>query len=420
MRVLQINTFYLFGSTGRIVWDLKTLAEQKGIESFAAFGPEIDNGDNGIMRMQSIPRRKVNILRTRLFDHHGFYNKTETNRLINWMDELKPDIIHLHNLHNHYIHIGMLFEYIKKHDIPVIWTLHDCWPFTGHCAHFDYIHCEKWKTECYDCSLLKKYPPTWFFDRSTRNYRDKKDVFCGVSHMTLVTPSQWLADLTHYSFLSDYKVSIINNGVDTIAFRPHANDIKKKLGINGKKMLLAIATSFNRMKGTDYLHRLPLELSDDEILVLVGLEEKQKRMFSQPKCIGIGRTNSVEELAEYYSAADVFINPTLEETFGMTNVESLACGTPIVTFDTGGSIEAVLDGESISNDNGIIYSSVGAVVPKGDLKAMLGAARHIMAKGKTTYREACRKKAAGRYDKNKQYQKYIDLYNELYAKSVNS
>lgn len=420
MKVLQINTFYLFGSTGRIVWDLKTLAEQKGIESFAAFGPEIDNGDNGIMRLQSIPERKMNILRTRLFDHHGFYNEMETERLIGWMTELKPDVIHLHNIHNHYVHVGRLFDYIKKQNLPVIWTLHDCWPFTGHCAYFDYANCDKWKTTCHDCPSIHEYPPTWFFDRASRNFKDKKASFCGVKNLTLVTPSKWLSGLTRESFLSDYPVKVINNGVDIQSFCLQGDNVKNRLGIEGKKILLAMATTFDRRKGIQYLKQLPEMLNDDEVLILVGLAKEQLRQFQLPRCIGMGRTKSVEDLSAIYSAADVLINPTLEDNFPTTNIEALACGTPVVTFKTGGSIESVLDGESVSSDNGITYSSVGAVVPKGDLKAMLGAARCIMAKGKTAYREACRKKAEERYDKNKQYQKYIDLYNELYAKSANS
>lgn len=420
MRVLQINTFYLFGSTGRIVRDLKVLAEENGIESFAAYGPEIDNGDKGTLRLQSIQRRKINILRTRLFDHHGFYNEIETEKLIRWMDELKPDVIHLHNIHNHYVHVGRLFDYIKKQNLPVVWTLHDCWPFTGHCAHFDFVKCEKWKMGCHHCPSLKEYPPTWFFDRTHKNYEEKRSAFSGVEQLILATPSRWLAELTRESFLNNYPVEVINNGVDIKTFCPQNSDVKQQLGIVGKKMFLAMGTSFTRLKGMDYLFRLPQYLHDDEVLVLVGLEEKQKKQFTHPKCRALGRTNCLQELAAYYSAADVFINPTLEDNFPTTNIEALACGTPVVTFETGGSVESVLDGESLLSDNGIIYSSVGAVVPKGDLQAMLGAARCIMARCKTTYREACRKKAEERYDNNKQYQKYIDLYNELYAKSINS
>ncbi len=415
LKVLQINTFYLHGSTGRIVKDLKEVSESNHLEAYAAFGPEIDNGDNGILKLQTVPRRKWNILRTRLSDHHGFYNEIETDKLIRWMDELKPDIIHLHNIHNHFVHVGRLFDYIKKHNIPVVWTLHDCWSFTGHCAYFDYANCDKWKTMCHDCPSLHDYPPTWFFDRSSRNYKDKKDVFSGVKNLTLVTPSKWLADLTRDSFLKEYPVRVINNGVDAQKFNPHILNLKIHLGIDGKKMLLAMATTFDRRKGTQYLKQLPEMLNDDEVLVLVGLAKEQIEQFNIPKCVGIGRTNNVEELATYYAAADVFINPTLEDNFPTTNIEALACGTPVVTFNTGGAVESVLDGESVVTENEIIYSSVGAVVPKSDLEAMLTAIRKIMARGKAEYSVACREKAEERYDKNKQYMKYIELYNEIYA-----
>lgn len=420
MKVLQLNqTFRYGGSTGRIVYELLCSQLQVGIDGFVIYGYSDGEPEDAhaFCLQRNILRRKLNILRTRLFDHHGFYNEAETANLIQWMDELKPDIIHLHNIHNHYVHVGRLFEYIRKHNIPVVWTLHDCWSFTGHCVYFDFSQCDKWKTQCHNCSSLHDYPPTCFFDRTTRNYEDKKVAFAGVANLTLVTPSRWLAGLARESFLRDYPVIAINNGVDINMFCPHKSGIKEQLGIGSKKMLLAMAAIFERRKGTQYLQQLPELLTDNEVLVLVGLSEEQKKQFSKNRCIGLGRTNSVEDLAEYYSAADVFINPTLEDNFPTTNIEALACGTPVVTFETGGSVESVLDGEEASVVDGITYSSVGAVVPKSDVNAMLRAVREIIANGKTTYSEACRKKAEERYDKDKQYLKYIELYNEIYAKS---
>ena len=419
MRVLQINQTYRHGgSTGRIAYDLLLTQKKVGIDGLVAYGYSDGEGfdADSLCLQRSKFRRKINILRTRLFDYHGFYNETETRRLIGWMDEQKPDIIHLHNIHNHYVHVGRLFDYIKKHDIPVVWTLHDCWPFTGHCAYFDYANCDKWKAMCHDCPSIHEYPPTWFFDRTSRNYKDKKESFCGVKNLTLVTPSKWLAELTRESFLSEYPVVVINNGVDSNIFRPTSGNVKERLGINGKKMLLAMAAKFERRKGTQYLKQLPEMLDDDEVLVLVGLAKEQLGQFNKPRCFGIGKTNSVQELAAYYSAADVFINPTLEDNFPTTNIEALACGTPVVTFKTGGSVESVLDGESVVSENEIVYSSVGAVVPKDDMQAMLTSVRKIMAKGKAAFNGACRRKAEERYDKNKQYMKYIELYNEVYAK----
>lgn len=403
MKVQQINTtFRNGGSTGRIAYDLMQIQKKEGIEAYAAYGYETGapHTDNTIC-LQSTLQRKINILRTRLFDHHGFYNEAETRKLIKWMDEIHPDIIHLHNIHNHYVNVKMLFDYIKKHDIPVVWTLHDCWPFTGHCAYFDFANCDKWKNGCHNCPSLKDYPLTWCFDRTKRNYADKKSVFVGVKNLTLVSPSEWLAHLTRESFLKDYPVEVINNGVDTNVFKPTESDIKKKLGIEGKKIILSVASIFDRRKGVEYLKQIPKSLHDNELLVIVGVKPEQKSFFEQDKCIVINRTNNVQELAELYSAADVFINPTLEDNFPTTNIEALSCGTPIVTFQTGGSVE------SVTTDTGV-------VVQKNDLEGFMSAIRLIINNGKAYYEDKCRDKAVKEYNKDLQYLKYIELYRRIY------
>ena len=328
MKILQLNTVYKNGgSTGRIVYDLQRIHEQSGIDSYVAYGFNTNNeAIKNTICLQSFLRRKWNILKCRLFARHGFYNVTETKRLIRYMNEVKPDVIHLHNIHNHYVNVEMLFEYIKKHEIPVVWTLHDCWPFTGWCAYFDYAQCDKWKTGCHHCPSKHDYPFTWFFDRSESNYLKKKVVFCGVKNLTLVTPSRWLADLTRESFLKEYPVEVIYNGADTDVFHPLETDLKNRLGIAGKKMILAIAAKLAKRKGAEYLLQIPAKLRDDEVLVMLGLTEGQVLSLPKEKCIGVTYTNSVQELAEYYSAADVFINPTLEDNFPTTNIEALACG----------------------------------------------------------------------------------------------
>ena len=401
MKILTINTFYKFGSTGRIVYDLQKTHKEFGINSYVAYGDRTNNKDTkDTICLQGYLRRKLNILKTRIFACHGFYNITETKRLIKYMDKIKPDIIHLHNIHNHYVNVKMLFDYIKQHEIPVIWTLHDCWPFTGWCAYFDYAHCNKWKKGCHHCPSKHDYPFTWFFDKSENNYKKKKDVFSGVKNLTLVTPSQWLANLTRDSFLREYPVEVINNGTDTEVFRPIDTDLKERLGIASKKMILAIAAKLAKRKGADYLLEIPSKLNDDEILVMLGLTNEQVKSLPKEKCIGITYTNSVQELAEYYSAADVFINPTLEDNFPTTNIESLACGTPIVTFKTGGSIEVIDD-------------NTGFVVEQGNINTMLDSMRIILNKGKNYYRNYCRKKAVEMYENQKQYLKYIDLYKRI-------
>lgn len=327
------------------------------------------------------------------------------------MDEIKPDIIHLHNIHNHYVNVRMLFEYIKRHNIPVVWTLHDCWSFTGWCAYFDYAQCDKWKTGCHDCPSKHDYPSTWFFDLSKSNYRKKKDTFCGIKNMILCPPSKWLGNLASKSFLNDYPIAVINNGVDTAIFKPTPSNIKEKIGIEGKKMILAVVCGYIIRKGADYLKQISSLLSEDEVLVWVGFSGNQ--FTHSDKIICISHTNDVNELAQYYSAADVFINTTLEENFPTVNIEALACGTPIVTFNTGGSIEAELDNENHNEVNDITYTSVGAVVPQKDLERMMKAVRQIFAEGKQRYLDACVTKAKKLYNKQSQYEKYVDLYKKI-------
>lgn len=415
MIILQINTVYKNGgSTGRIVYDLQRIQEQYGIDSYVAYGYNTNQVDTPqTICLQTPLRRKWNILKTRLFARHGFYNVAETKRLINYMDAVKPDVIHLHNIHNHYVNVEMLFDYIKKNEIPVVWTLHDCWPFTGWCAYFDYAQCGKWETGCHHCPSKHDYPFTWFFDRSESNYEKKKEIFCGVKNLTLVTPSQWLANLTRQSFLREYPVEVINNGTDTKIFRPMNTDLKSRLGITDKKMILAIAAKLAKRKGADYLLQIPTKLNDDEVLVMLGLTDGQVESLPKEKCLGVTYTNSIQELAEYYSAADIFINPTLEDNFPTTNIESLACGTPIVTFKTGGSIEAVLDEESIEYVGKVMTTSVGAVVPQNDIESMVQATREVINMGKSMFCDACRRKVEERYDKDKQYLQYIKLYKEI-------
>ena len=415
MKVLQINTRYKNGgSTGRIAYDLKQVAEQNGIEAYVAYGYEFDNvNDEHTLCMEGKVELTISKLQSRVFARHGFYNQASTRRLLEYADNIKPDIIHLHNIHNHYVHCGMLFDYIKKHDIPVVWTLHDCWGFTGWCAYFDYAKCDKWRTHCHACPCKNDYPYAWFSARASSNFDLKSRTFLGVKRLTLVTPSQWLADLTRHSFLKDYPVKVINNGVDTDVFRPCGNSAKEKLGVKGKSMFLAMASGFGVRKGGDYLKKLPGLLSDDEVLVLVGKGASAFAAENPEKVIGVEYTNDVRELAGYYSAADVFINPTLEDNFPTTNIEALACGTPVVTFDTGGSVEAVLDGEIAQENGNIKNTKVGAVVPQGDLPSLLSAAREICLQGKNKYVESCRKKISERYNKNVQYQKYVKLYKSI-------
>ena len=348
MKILQINTvFKNGGSTGRIVYELKNIAEANGDEAYVAFGYEYQKTyDLNTFKMESIPRLKFSILQTRLFAGHGFYNKRETRKLIQWMDNIKPDLIHLHNLHGHYINVELLFNYIKNKKVPVVWTLHDCWAFTGWCAYFDYIGCQKWKDQCGQCPNKKEYPFSWFLDNSKNNHQKKKKCFQDVENLTIVTPSKWLKSLVKDSFLKDYNTMVIHNGIDLKVFYPRNNSIKNKLNINNRKMILAVAMGMSKRKGIQYIYELSNKIdTHKEILVVVGIKKAQSSHISS-NFIGIPEIHDRNRLVELYSAADVFINPTLEDTFPTTNLEALACGTPVVTFQTGGSPESVRDRKS--------------------------------------------------------------------------
>lgn len=409
MRVLQINTFYLYGSTGRIMYDLKKVMETNGIQSYAAFGhgynPTAEEQDT-VYRIVSDCGLLISKFWTKTTGHHGFNNKLETKRLLKWIDEVKPDIIHMHNIHNHYLNIRILLEYIAEKHIPCVLTMHDCWTFTGHCAYFDYSGCNKWKTGCEHCPSLRDYPKTFApIDPSSWNYKMKKKLFAPLN-ITFVSPSQWLCDLQRLSFLKDKPCVVINNGVDTEVFRPIKSNVREEYGIGNRKMILAVAGGLAPRKGREYLLKLPTLLHDDEVLVLVGLQKGQDALLpNTPKVIGINRTKTSDELVGLYSEADIFINPTLEDNFPTTNIEALACGTPIVAFSSGGSTE-------------VITSSTGIAVEPRDMDGLLSAIREVLAKGKSHYTNACRKKAVTDYNKDVQYGKYIELYNKIITHKI--
>lgn len=399
MKVLQINAVYKNGgSTGRIVHDLKNIMSENGIDSYVAFGYEYQRThDKNTYKIESIPELKFSILETRMFGRHGFYNIGSTKKLIRWISDIKPDLIHLHNLHCHYMNVDILFNYIKEQKIPVVWTLHDCWSFTGWCAHFDYIGCEKWKTGCYECENIKEYPFTWFFDRSEENYDRKKHIFQGVNNLTIVTPSAWLKKKVGESYLKNYPVEVINNGIDLSIFHPVESKIKEEIGVGNKKMVLAMAMGMSKLKGYDYIIKAANDLSKQATFVICGLEEKQ--IHRLPKgVIGLTKTNDAKYLAKLYSAADVFINPTLQDTFPTTNLESIACGTPVITFNTGGSPESIFEG-------------CGIVVEKEDIDGLENAIVSILQSGVNT--EKCVECAKAYFDKRNCFRKYINLYHKV-------
>jgi len=344
LKVLQINTVCGVGSVGRIVRQIHEALQEKGHESYIAYGRK-PLGCDGAIRIGEDLDVYFHVFLTRVFDLHGFGSKKATKKFLKIVEEINPDIIHLHNIHGYYLNIEVLFDFLKSFDKPVVWTLHDCWAFTGHCSHFTYAKCERWKTGCYSCPEKKSYPRSVIFDNSKSNYARKKKAFTGAKNMTLVTPSQWLAGLVKESFLRDYPVQVIPNGIDTEVFKPTPSDFKKRYGLDGKFLILGVANVWGKRKGFDYFLDLSKYLSDDEIIVLVGLSDERIKNLPN-NIIGIKRTNSAKELAEIYTAADVFFNPTLEDNYPTVNLEAQACGTYVITFDSGGAKETIISKES--------------------------------------------------------------------------
>ncbi|WP_142420714.1 glycosyltransferase [Clostridium perfringens] len=348
MKVLQINSVCGVGSTGRIATDLYKVLEEQGHECVIAYGRGTAPEGIKTIKIGTDFDNYMHVAKTRLFDKHGFGSTKATKEFIKKVKEYDPDVIHLHNIHGYYINIEILFNYLKELDKKVIWTLHDCWAFTGHCSHFDYIGCDKWKAECEKCPQKKEYPSSILKNNSNWNYEKKKQLFTSVNNMTIVTPSRWLSNLVKESFLNKYPIKVINNGIDLGIFKPTKSNFREKHNLQDKIIILGVASVWTKKKGFYYFIEVAKKLNDSFKVVMVGISEKQKTRLPK-NILAISRTNNAKELAEIYSAADIFINPTLEDTYPTTNLEAIACNTKVITFDVGGSKEAVLD-----NNNSIV------------------------------------------------------------------
>lgn len=342
MKILMINSVCGIGSTGRICTDLADALSKNGHEVKIAYGRgnAPDKYATYAVRIGNELNVRMHALVSRVFDNTGYCSKKATERFIEWVKDYNPDVIHLHNIHGYYINIEVLFNYLSKANKRVIWTLHDCWPFTGHCVYFSAIKCEKWKNGCDNCPQKKEYPSSLLLDRSAINWKRKKELFTSIKDMTLITPSEWLAGLVRTSFLGKYPVMVINNGIDTDVFMPTPSDFRQKHGLQKKKILLGVSNQWTERKGFNDFIKLASMIDDDYRIVLVGLSQKQIKNLPG-NIIGISRTKSTTELAEIYTAADVFLNPTYEDNYPTVNLEAQACGTPVITYFTGGSPESV-------------------------------------------------------------------------------
>lgn len=399
-KLLQINSVVNFGSTGRIAEEIGQTALAKGWISYIAFGRYDRPSHSKLIKIGNEWDIRLHGLQTRLLDRHGLASKAATRALVQEIDKIEPDIIHLHNIHGYYINYEILFHYIKGVNIPVVWTLHDCWPITGHCACFTFVGCNKWKAHCFSCPQKNEYPNSWVIDRSEKSFNLKKNLFTSLPNLTLVPVSKWLADILKESILRDFPIKIINNGINSKVFKPvSANDFRIKYRLDNKLVLLGVASVWSPRKGLEDFIQLSKQLDKDYQIVLIGLTQKQIRQLPV-NILGIERTESIEKLAEVYAASDVYVNPTYEDNFPTTNLEALACGTPVVSYVTGGSPEA-------------IDELTGIMVEQGNLQKLAEAINQIKAKGKQFYSEACVNRAQRLYKKEDRYGEYIELYDKL-------
>ena len=330
LRYVQLNSFYN-GSTGSIMRGLHSQLSLHGVDSYCFWGRRHESIDDHMQRCATKPEVYLHGAMTRLFDRMGFYSKRDTARLLQRLDEIDPDVVHLHNIHGYWVNIEMLFGWLAAHRCQVRWTLHDCWAFTGHCAYSN------------SCPQLDTYPKTISKASCARNFEDKKRIFTSVppERMTLITPSQWLSNLVEESFLNGYPVEVRHNTIDRAVFRPTPSAFREQYGIGDKFMILGVANPWTGRKGLGDFVRLARELDTDRCtIVLVGLSKKQVRELPEG-IIGLTRTDSPQELAGIYSTADVFFNPTIEDNYPTVNLEAEACGTAVVTYDTGGCGETL-------------------------------------------------------------------------------
>lgn len=396
--LFQLNTRVNCDSTGRIAEEIGKLAMANGWKSIIAYGRDERPSQSETFRVGSDWAIKWHGLQTRLFDRHGLGSVKPTEQLIHQLEVIKPDIIQLHNLHGSYVNILLLFEYLKTCGRPVFWTFHDCWPITGHCVHFDYVGCEKWKTQCHHCPQKMTHPVSYGLDRSRKNYLLKKELFTSIPNLTLIPVSEWLGSVLQSSFLKEKSIKLIYNGVDTRVFRPVESDLAARYGLEDKFVLLAVANKWSQRKGLNDLMELGRSLDETCKLVLVGLTEEQQKGLPK-QVLGIHRTESQETLAALYSLADVVLNLSYEESFGLTTVEGFACGSPGIVYNATASPE-------------LIDAATGFVVEKGLIDDVLKAVQVIRAKGKRAYSEACIQRVNTLFNKQFNYQSYLELYEQ--------
>ncbi len=405
-KLLQINPVIRMNtSTGRIMQEIGDLAMASGWESYVAYS----RGRDGLRgsTSQTVPiGSRLSVawhgIETRLLDRHGLASTKATKEFVNEIRRIDPDIIHIHNIHGYFLNYKVLFDYLSKAGKPVIWTVHDCWLYTGHCYHYMFAGCGRWKTGCGHCPQKRLFPASLLLDRSAQNFKDKAKAFCSVPKdlLTIVPVSEWMRQEMSQSFLKGYRFKVIHNGIDTSIFTPSDSDaaVREKYGIGNRKIILGLASIWCREKGWDDFIALSKLLREDEVIVMVGVKPEQAKELPAG-IIPVSRTENVRQLAELYSAAEVFVNPTYQDNYPTVNLESISCGTPVITYRTGGSIES-------------ITPQTGLVVETGDVGGLRSAIDAIESRGNDYFRVPCRTHALAHFRKESRYAEYLRLYGE--------
>ncbi|MBR1578497.1 MAG: glycosyltransferase [Bacteroidales bacterium] len=404
-RLLQINPVVRENtSTGKIMRELGELAQEAGWESFIAYSRARDGVPQHSSKLIPVGSKfdlLVHWLATRLFDAHGLASKRATRQLIRRIKEIDPDVVQIHNVHGYFLHYPLLLDFLAQRGKPVVWTVHDCWLFTGHCYHYAAAGCDRWQTHCHDCPQKHAFPASWLLDRSARNFEAKRRALTALPDFTLVTVSDWMRREVGKSFLQDVPCRVIHNGIDLHTFQPEPDaDVRQRYGISTEHYVLAVASIWLPQKGLPDLVRLAGMLPADEGLVLVGrISEEQKAEFPAGVTF-IPRTEDANTLAALYSGALALLNPTWQDNYPTVNLEAIACGTPVITYRTGGSVES-------------ITPETGFVVEQADVEGLVSAIRTIRTNGKEHYGEACRAFALQHFDRKTCFQEYIRLYESL-------
>jgi glycosyltransferase involved in cell wall biosynthesis len=383
--------------------EIGEIAIAAGWESYIAYSGARDGVPQHSSRLIPVGNKldlAFHAVATRLFDAHGLVSRRATKQFIRRIREINPDIVHIHNVHGYWLNYPLLCRYLRESGKPVIWTVHDCWLYTGHCYYYSAARCDKWSTGCGHCPQKRAFPASWLFDRSARNWRDKQRAFGSLDRLTIVPVSEWIRSEMARSFLKDKPFQVIHNGIDLEVFKPEAAEGTQR---PAGTVILGVATLWHEEKGVRDFVQLAGMLREDEHLILVGRMSEEQRAAFPANVQLVARTENVAKLAALYAGATAFVNPTWQDNYPTVNLEAIACGTPVVTYRTGGSVEAVTEG-------------TGFVVEQGDVAGLLARVRELAAQDRQAVAARCRARALEQFSKQERYQDYIRLYEDLAAR----